>query len=250
MNLIFDLDGTLAFAGKPVSPAISDTLHRLRMVGHTIGFASARPHRDMLPVLDERFHDALLIGANGAMTSEDGKLVRLNCLPPETYASLLELAARFSASYLVDLEWDYHVGGDENHPFFAMIDPGGLGKRVDVQAIANPVKFLVMHCDDDAAFAAHVADLPVTLHHHSDMQLLDMTQQGVNKMTALEAHGIAAGQFICFGNDFNDIPMFRHASHSVMIGDHPDLLPLASERLASGPDLEARIIAVLERLAT
>ncbi|GGY26820.1 HAD family hydrolase [Paludibacterium paludis] len=250
MNLIFDLDGTLVFQGKPVSPSISDALHDLRLDGHTIGFASARPHRDMLPVLDERFHDALLIGANGAMTCEGGVPVRLNCLPPETYDSLRDLAARYRAAYLVDLVWDYHVSGDTSHPFFSLIDPGCLGRHVEHHEVENPVKFLVAHCDDPAGFRREVQSLSVAVHQHSDMQLFDMTCHGVDKMSALADYGVGAGQFVCFGNDFNDMPMFRHAAHSVQIGEHPGLAELASERLPSGPGFDTRLIETLRRLAT
>ena len=77
MHFIFDIDGTICFNGRTISPAIQDALDSLRQHGHQLGFASARPYRDILPLLDARFHDALIIGANGAMSHRQGQLHRL-----------------------------------------------------------------------------------------------------------------------------------------------------------------------------
>ncbi|MGG3025562.1 HAD hydrolase family protein, partial [Brevibacillus parabrevis] len=48
MRFIFDLDGTICFKGQPISKSILDCLLELEQEGHTVGFASARPCRDML----------------------------------------------------------------------------------------------------------------------------------------------------------------------------------------------------------
>ena len=51
MNFVFDIDGTLCFNGKTIDQAIVDALNKLLEHGHTITFASARPIRDLVPVL-------------------------------------------------------------------------------------------------------------------------------------------------------------------------------------------------------
>ncbi|UGA38522.1 HAD hydrolase family protein [Chromobacterium haemolyticum] len=56
MHFIFDIDGTICFNGRTISPAIQGALDGLRQHGHQLGFASARPYRDILPLLDARFH--------------------------------------------------------------------------------------------------------------------------------------------------------------------------------------------------
>ena len=62
MIFVFDLDGTICFAGRPVSDPIHAAISSIIEQGHTLIFASARPIRDMLPVLDKRFSDALAFG--------------------------------------------------------------------------------------------------------------------------------------------------------------------------------------------
>ncbi|MGO5864836.1 HAD hydrolase family protein [Staphylococcus aureus] len=64
MKFVFDIDGTLCFNGKSIDPSIIDSLLQLQHAGHELIFASARPIRDLLPVLPEVFHQHTLIGAN------------------------------------------------------------------------------------------------------------------------------------------------------------------------------------------
>lgn len=70
MRFVFDIDGTLCFDGRLIDQTIIDTLLQLQHDGHELIFASARPIRDLLPVLPSVFHQHTLIGANGAMISQ------------------------------------------------------------------------------------------------------------------------------------------------------------------------------------
>ncbi|KUM02187.1 Cof-type HAD-IIB family hydrolase [Chromobacterium subtsugae] len=249
MHFIFDIDGTLCFDGANISPAIQDALSELEGQGHSIGFASARPYRDMLHLLDERFHHGLFVGSNGAMTWHGGALADIAPLAADTLQQLLDLAERHSASYLVDLAWHYHYQGEPGHPFMTLVDPQRRARQVARDEIHQPVKLLVTECaDSDALQQALRGRDDIHIHHHSDQQIVDITAAGVDKMSALSRHGIAAEQLVCFGNDSNDLPMFRAARHSVLIGAHPQLLPHASERLARGDDVETLLIGAMRRL--
>lgn len=74
MRFVFDIDGTLCFDGRLIDQTIIDTLLQLQHDGHELIFASARPIRDLLPVLPSVFHQHTLIGANGAMISQQSKI--------------------------------------------------------------------------------------------------------------------------------------------------------------------------------
>lgn len=63
MRFVFDIDGTLCFDGRLIDQTIIDTLLQLQHDGHELIFASARPIRDLLPVLPSVFHQHTLIGA-------------------------------------------------------------------------------------------------------------------------------------------------------------------------------------------
>ena len=71
MNFVFDIDGTLCFNGKTIDQAIVEALQKLLGDGHSITFASARPIRDLVPVLPEQFKGGKLVGGNGCFISEN-----------------------------------------------------------------------------------------------------------------------------------------------------------------------------------
>lgn len=75
MKFVFDLDGTICFKGQPVSERILKSLEKLEAQGHQVIFASARPIRDLLPVLDKRFHTYPMIGGNGAIVANQCQII-------------------------------------------------------------------------------------------------------------------------------------------------------------------------------
>ncbi|MBU5441359.1 HAD-IIB family hydrolase [Paenibacillus sp. MSJ-34] len=249
MYFIFDLDGTICYKGLPVSPQLTNVLLRLESLGHRIGFASARHCRDMLPVLDDRLHGKLLIGAGGAMTRFRGETVRIEAFPQPVAESVLALLRDCRATALIDGDWNYACLGDSGHPFIQQIDPLGLADKTEIERLERIVKILVLDCDDVPTLHAKLETAGVSIHSHAGEKVVDMTCRGVNKMTALEHFGIQEGEFVCFGNDMNDIPMFEKARHSVAIGDHAELNAIAKERIPLDGHVEERIIAKLEELA-
>ncbi|OHX20621.1 HAD family hydrolase [Chromobacterium sphagni] len=249
MHFIFDIDGTICFNGSSISPAIQRALAELERQGHQIGFASARPYRDILHLLDPSFHDGLFVGSNGAMTYHRGELTAISLLADDTLQQLFALAEQHAASYLVDLAWHYHYQGEPDHPFMALVDPQRRARHVPRGEIHQPVKLLVTECaDGDGLKQALSSRDDIHIHHHSDQQIVDITAAGVSKMSALRRHGIEAEQLVCFGNDSNDLSMFAAARHSVLIGGHPQLLRHATEQLERGEDIETRLIGAMRRL--
>lgn len=249
MNFIFDLDGTICFKGQPISKNILDVLLDLQESGHFIGFASARPCRDMLPVLDERFKHHLLIGGNGAMTYYQGK--SLNCMPiPKSLAAeILCILDDYDADYMIDDKWNYAFQIKEDHPFLGYVDPGRLAHRIEKDQIEFFIKIVVLSCRNFEELSRRVKELGLTIHHHSGEGILDITYKDVNKMTALEHSGIPVHPFICFGNDMNDLPLFEKARQAVLIGEHAALLPLAKDQILVNGQTEQNLISKLYELA-
>lgn len=84
---------------------------------------------------------------------------------------------------------------------------------------------------------------------HGNEGVLDISPKGINKWSGLQRLGVIEGEYIAFGNDANDISMFQHAKHSVMIGDHSKLKPFAEEHLPTHDDIEKVIVEKVEELA-
>ncbi|MEF3331441.1 HAD hydrolase family protein [Oceanobacillus oncorhynchi] len=74
MNFVFDIDGTICFDGKTIDSSIIQALEEIKAAGHQVIFASARPIRDLLPVLPKSLQQEKLVGGNGAYTSNGKKM--------------------------------------------------------------------------------------------------------------------------------------------------------------------------------
>ncbi|MEC0212544.1 HAD-IIB family hydrolase [Paenibacillus ehimensis] len=249
MNFIFDMDGTICFKGRPISKNILDCLLELQEAGHFIGFASARPFRDMLPVLDERFHDHLLIGANGAMAHYRGKPLYFNAIPAELAREIVAILDEYQAEYLIDDKLNYALKSHRHHPLLTSLDQNKLAERVDVSRIEAFVKIVVLSCGRFKELAEMFSRLDVTIHYHSAEGILDITSNNVNKMRGLEQTGLGLEPFICLGNDMNDLPLFEKALHSIVIGDFASLLHIAKEQIPVDDRVEQNIIFKLKELS-
>lgn len=249
MKFIFDLDGTICFKGQPVSKNILDYLEHLQSLGHLVGFASARPCRDMLPVLDERFRHNLLIGANGAMTYYQGELTHINYIPMKLASEILAILEEFKASYLIDDQWDYAYNFEDSHPFLENIDALNISKRVTTSDLKYIVKILVLSCDRFEELSRRLRELKVTIHYHSSEGILDITNKDTSKMEALRRFGIGQGEFTCFGNDMNDISMFKEAHYSVAIGSFAGLTDIAKHCIHIDDNIEKCIIEELQKIS-
>ncbi|MGO3886990.1 MAG: HAD hydrolase family protein, partial [Mycetocola sp.] len=64
-TLVTDLDGTICFDGVSISPEIVVELERIAQHGRLV-IASARPPRDLYPVLPHSLHGVEVIGGNGS----------------------------------------------------------------------------------------------------------------------------------------------------------------------------------------
>ena len=248
MKFVFDLDGTLIFQGQPLSAGIIEGLERLTAHGHEVIFASARPIRDMLPVLDKRFHRGVLIGGNGSLIAQGGRVVHAESFEPRQLARLLRLIEDHRCRYLIDGDWDYTYTGPGDHPILRNLDPHGLARNLPLTELNPIVKILLLAIEDEAGFRTELAGFDVVVHEHKHENMLDINPPGIHKWSALQKIGVRPRDFVAFGNDANDISMFRFARHGVMIGSHPDLAPYAAESIPLGSGTERMITAKMEEL--
>ncbi|MFJ7755680.1 HAD-IIB family hydrolase [Peribacillus muralis] len=248
MKFVFDLDGTICFKGQPVSEKILIALEKLVAAGHEVIFASARPVRDLLPVLHERFHRFSMIGGNGSMVALNGKIISTVSFDEETLSNIVQLLRTYSVSYLVDGEWDYAYTGSAIHPIMNNLDPQRRAKNVTLDKLQSIVKVLMLTSDNMQEVETQLSRMDVVVHSHGNEGVLDISPKGIDKWSGLQQLGVEEGGYIAFGNDANDIAMFQHAMHSVMIGENIQLAPFSSEQLSLCGDTEDLIVQRLMEL--
>lgn len=149
MNFVFDLDGTICFSGQPISQAITQSLWQLHLAGHTIIIASARPIRDIYPVIPKWLKSFDMIGGNGAFIQKDQhiQVTAFDCFP-----ELAKLIEQHQLPYLADSDWDYAYSGDTNHSIYQNIDPHRLATIHQSYLSLSSIVKLVLFTDDPAIF--------------------------------------------------------------------------------------------------
>lgn len=215
MNFVFDLDGTICFKGKPLSIDIVDALLHLHSDNHKIIIASARPIRDIYPIIPAWMKGLDMIGGNGAFIQHDQKIhiTEFECFP-----ELVKIIDHHQLSYLADSDWDYAYTGDINHPIKQNIDADHLAQaHQSYHSLSSIVKLVLF--TDNSAIIAELQKLPIELNIHANEAIIDISPKNITKHSGLQQLSIT--DYIAFGNDTNDISMFKHAKESICIGDHP-----------------------------
>lgn len=221
MKFVFDLDGTICFKGQPLSTGITAALEDCLENGHEVIFASARPIRDMLPVLPKSMHTFPMVGGNGAFIANNGDIKEVAAFDVEIVEAIKKVITTYQLAYLVDGDWDYAYTGSESHPIYQNLDPLQLAKRVVLEELKDIVKIVLFPGEYHQDILAQLQKLPISLYEHASENILDMSPWGIDKWTGLTKLGVLQHQFIAFGNDANDAAMFEKALESVCVGAHP-----------------------------
>ncbi|MGE7835858.1 HAD family hydrolase [Viridibacillus arvi] len=245
MHFVFDLDGTICFKGQPVTEPILQSLEQLTASGHEVVFASARPIRDLLPVLHKRFHGYKMIGGNGSLICQNGNIKQVARFSPTILVKLKALLEKYQATYLIDGDWDYAYTGPADHPILNNLNPHNLAEKKPLEKLNSIIKILILTSCNMDALHEDLKQLDVIIHLHRDEGILDISPTGIHKWSALKQLHISSGSYIAFGNDTNDISMFEHAHHAVMIGHHEILAPYSDEAITNDINVEQQIIEKL-----
>ncbi|WP_242225375.1 HAD-IIB family hydrolase [Bacillus cereus group sp. BfR-BA-01380] len=248
MKFVFDLDGTICFKGQPVSEKLLIALEKLVAQGNEVIFASARPVRDLLPVLHKRFHQYPMIGGNGSMIARKGKIISTVSFDEETLANIVQLLRTYHVSYLIDGDWDYAYTGPATHPILNNLDPQNHAKNVKLDKLQSIVKILMLTSDNMEEVKEQLSKMDVVVHSHGNEGVLDVSPNGIDKWSGLQQLGVKEGDYIAFGNDANDITMFQRAMYSVMVGENLQLAPFSSEQLSLSNDTENLLVQRLSEL--
>ncbi|MBH5316252.1 HAD family phosphatase [Paenibacillus sp. GSMTC-2017] len=232
MKIVFDLDGTICFKGKPLSESMVQALDKLVSGGHEIIFASARPIRDMLPILPVHMHRFSMVGGNGGFVAKDGSIISTVHFDSMVADTIIKLLEQYEADYLIDSSWDYSFSGSDDHPIRRNIDPDERAKNIPLSELNEIVKAVILHTRYEQQMLVELHKLPIIIYIHGHEGIIDISPEGVDKWVGLQKLGVKPQQFIAFGNDTNDLSMFKHAKRSICVGDHTNLLQLATDKVS------------------
>lgn len=214
MNFVFDIDGTISFDGLHVDQRIIDRIFKLHANGYQVIFASARPIRDLLPVIPD-FEDFTLIGGNGSIVSQNGRVEVIKSIQPADLQLIKDIIHAYQLKYIIDDKFNYATNLDATNELFLRIDPDNTAKALDMNDISQPIKAIILDIrkDDFEEIATILAEKSksVELVHHFNEQYIDITAKGIDKHTTIQKLIGDSTEYIAFGNDHNDIQMLEHA---------------------------------------
>lgn len=214
MNFVFDIDGTLCFDGKTIDATIVDALDTLAKLGNEIIFASARPIRDLVPILPSHLKGGKLIGGNGCFISENHRITTSH-FTPALVNTFYEIIEKHQLTYLADGEWDYAYTGSTEHPIYRNINKE-TAKNLAFTEMEKICKLVLFNPTDEVL--QDLAGYPIEITHYKSENAIDISPMGINKVHGLRK--LQIDEFIAFGNDSNDRCMFENAVYSVCIGEN------------------------------
>jgi hydroxymethylpyrimidine pyrophosphatase-like HAD family hydrolase len=230
--IVLDLDGTLLRADKSLSSASRDAMLRAKAAGHELVFATARPPRLTLSLLPAELAGEFVVCYNGAQVLRHGHVLRQQAIPAADVAgvfSYLERAAPGIARGFEHEDQLYAIGSFEHHfprtsyaPMPAALRSGRASPKILVDVAQG------------LALTGLLRALPPTCHAilTDGGTLCQIMPAGADKATGvafvLEAVGAGFDEVVAFGDDHNDLPLFRRAGCAVAMGNAvPELKTLA-----------------------
>lgn len=223
MQYIFDIDGTLSFDGETIAESINLAIKDLIAAGNEVVFASARPIRDLLPMIPE-FQSEKLIGANGAMISINREIEVVRQIDQISFGYLKKLIQKYDLDYVVDSSWNFSSRITRPSFIEKMIDPKGLAKKIQINEIDIPIKTIFVNVEtklQEKLLTTINQETPLNAIGLSGEGTVDITAKDINKFSTLDRLGI--NDYIAFGNDRNDFEMLQAAQTSVWVASKQGL---------------------------
>ncbi|MDO4814844.1 MAG: HAD-IIB family hydrolase [Gemella sp.] len=251
MNFIFDIDGTICFGNNKIENGIYAQLEKIEEAGHNLIFATARSYRDTLPVIKERFKDNTVVALNGGLVYRSSKSYLEKHINKNSFEKLIAEINDKDLPYFIDDSFNYACYKEEKMAFIKTVDPLKMANKIDVNQMEKPIKLVVYTGDlsesDFNEFYEEINKIPeLDVVYHEREGKVYINSANVTKATTIVE--ILEGQdYIAYGNDKNDIDMFKSATYAVQVGNLKYLEDYNDEKVAES-EVANNIAKQIERL--
>lgn len=230
--IVLDLDGTLLRVDKSLSAYSRDVLRRTRTLGHSLIFATARPPRAALPLLPAEFADEFVVCYNGAQVLRHGCVLRQQTIPSADVARIFAHLAATAPKAARGFEHEdqlYTLGSFDHH-----FPPRSSAPLPEAFACFPDSPKILVDVVRELAIREFLAGLPQSCEAvlTDGGGLCQIMPRGADKAVGvahvLEQVGATFADVVAFGDDHNDVPLFRRAGHAVAMSNAvPELKVLA-----------------------
>ena len=267
--IVSDIDGTFITSAGRVTPRLRDVVMRAVRSGTHFGLATGRPHRWLMPVLDQLPITPICVCANGAVIYDPARdeVLRSFELQPDVLSQIVsDIDAVFRP---LGVRWGYgveRVGNSaldpEDDVFLVTPDynPDAWDSRFGVvpvgELISQPAAKLLARCPSMCSaemfdlIAAVVDETDAHVTYSMDEGLIELSSPGVNKATGVSIlasrYGVAPQDVVTFGDMPNDCEMLAWSGLGVAMGNANPMVQEAADAVTLSND-EDGVAAVLER---
>lgn len=266
--IISDIDGTFLNSNGRVTPRLRDVVMRAVRSGVHFGLATGRPHRWLMPVLDQLPVSPVCVCANGAVVydpSSDSVLESFE-LEPDVMAEIVGAVD----SVMAPLGLPYGYGAErvgqsaldpEDEVFLVTpsYNPDAWDSRFGVVPVAElidvPAAKLLVRCPELVSaemfdlIAPAVESESAHVTYSMDEGLLELSRPGVNKATGASIlaarYGVEPGEVITFGDMPNDCEMLAWSGMGVAMANAAPAALEAADHVTASND-EDGVAQVLE----
>lgn len=238
---VFDLDGTLLNSKKEVSEKNRSALRELSRKGHKIIIATARPPRAINKKLKDLNIPLEMIYYNGAMTlSSDGNCVK-HAINVQIFKELFDFVKQNDEDAIISIEADdewFTCQHFDFPTFFKISDsPVILDEKLLLQKEPNKILINNHHCFEKLKEKFSDSLNMVVTDAGGLIQIMSKEaskEAGINDFSKL--FNIPKDSIYCFGDDHNDIGMFKYCGHPVAMGNAIEDLKALAEFVTSTND--------------
>ncbi|MHD0398722.1 HAD-IIB family hydrolase [Staphylococcus simulans] len=228
MIFVMDVDGTVCFNGRFIEDVLHNELERIARK-HQIIFASARPIRDLIPVV-KGFENKILVGGNGSIVSNNKEVSVIKSISTNEFSNIKRLIIENDLEYIIDGSFDYSAKVSPNNKIYRQLDPDSLAKNIKMDDIVEPIKIILVNLEDNmfnyVKKNLEKMDQFLSVNYHKNDNNIDITAKNINKYTTLKKI-INTDDYIAYGNDVNDYELLKHAKKAYFVGNNKSSIPFA-----------------------
>lgn len=268
---ISDLDGTLVNDRAELSAFSRDNLNNLLDDGLPFTIATARSIVSIQQMLNGLRLNLPVICFNGAFVSNfsSGRHDIVNTIQPEIARSIFTLAASLECSpYIAS------VMAGEERVYYSTVSNAGMKWYLDDRILRKDPRLrkidqLVHGCNDPVSCLTIINRKPVldelqyrisdTFHEHVELHnfenpyspgwhwltvhdRLASKDQAIRRLQQLTGH--SKSKLVVFGDNHNDIKMFRFADHAVAVANAPEEVKFHAQEVI-GSNLDDSVVRYL-----
>lgn len=237
---IFDLDGTIIYDGKKLTPDFANSLRDIVSAGHQIYFATGRSYRDYLPMLPEWCHELPAVTFGGALAINSGEILHQQFMHSHELHEFIDELNDLKTSYLIDSHTSYFHSTKDSWILQDILTISNQLPNPNLSDVLDEGAYKLLVLDNALQGLArkYVEKFGWNLKYHSYHDCFDVMPANVNKYVGVKTLPLFDKENIfVFGNDHNDLELMQNFDNNILFGDFAELLPYAKIQIGYDSNL-------------